>query len=61
MTLKHVNRFIDESLSTRPVEQTGGKEPPVPKDRHQMRPELRRLFEARWNRNEAGYRYLAGR
>ena len=29
--------------------------------RPRMRPELRAAFEASWARNEAGYRYLAGR
>ena len=29
--------------------------------RPKMRPELRAAFEASWARNEAGYRYLAGR
>ena len=30
-------------------------------DTGKMRPEVREAFEASWKRNEAGYRYLAGR
>lgn len=26
-----------------------------------LRPELRKIFDERWARNEAGYRFLAGR
>ncbi len=61
MTPRHFNYPVDESTQNRPAEDADGRVDRAPTPRAEMRPEIRRIFEARWKRNEAGYRYLAGR
>ncbi len=61
MTLRHLNYTIDESRKPRSDEQAGGTESPSHSICQAKRPNLRELFNARWDRNKAGYRLLAGR
>ena len=61
MILKHMNRSIGECVDACPTEQVARAEVSTPQPRSQLRSEMLRLFNARWKRNEPGYRFLEDR
>jgi hypothetical protein len=61
MTQKHNNCPIEECDEARTAEQAGMSESPSIKPQHQVRPEVLKIFHARWKHNESGCRLLSGR
>jgi hypothetical protein len=61
MTLKHINRPIAGCAETRPTERVDGLETTGNQPCGQVRPDPRKVFLARWKRNEPGLKFLADR
>ncbi len=61
MTLKHLNREIEPRIPARPAGQVGAQESCERKANPQVRPEVLKIFNARWKHNESGCLLLSGR
>ena len=59
MTLKDKDSTIEERTETCPADRIDDLASPTPEPRRQDRSDARKIFDARWKRNEPAYRFLA--
>ncbi|MEO6809004.1 MAG: hypothetical protein ABI353_07815 [Isosphaeraceae bacterium] len=59
MDLKPKDSPTDERTEACPADRVDDLAPPTPESRPQIRPEVLKVFNARWKRNEPAYRFLA--
>lgn len=59
MTLNDKDSTINEQTETCPADRIDDPASPTPESRPQIRPEVLKVFNARWKRNEPAYRFLA--
>jgi hypothetical protein len=59
MTLKNKDGMIDEQTEPRPADRIDDSASPTPEPQRQVRSDARKIFDARWKRNEPAYRFLA--